>query len=201
MNKAVCICCLFLAAACNEEQPKCPPTAPSAAAAPAASLPSVDAVAPGQYTNHVGNPAAGKWGADGQWQWHNPSSPEADSTAKYLLAAGLGVAGGAAVAHLMTRKAFEERHPGGWSREASTREVKTYVDKRGRAISETEYYRRKAQSERDKRRNLERKAASAPSKPAINLRKPAPRQTARPAVRHRPASTFRPRTSFGRSRR
>lgn len=147
--RTACVCLAALALNCTPEQPPAPPPPP-----PAAPL---GPVAPGNYTNHVGNPAAGQWGPDGQWQWHNPQSPEADSTMKYLAAAGVGAAAGGLATYMLTRKQFEKQNPSGWSAAANTREVKTYVDKRGNPISKEEYERRRAQSERDKQRYQQQK--------------------------------------------
>jgi hypothetical protein len=138
---------------CHAEKPRPPPTPPPAApAAPAApGVPPLPPVQPGQYTNHVGNPAAGSWGPDGQWQWKDPQSPEADSTWKFLAAAGAGAAGGAALSYMLSKRHFEQKHPGGtWTREANLHDEQTYRDRRGNPISRDEYERRRAQSERDR---------------------------------------------------
>ena len=83
---------------------------------------------------------------------------------KYLAAAGVGAAGGALLSHYMTKRSFEERNPGGqWSEAQSTREVKTYIDRKGNPISEDEYRRRRAQSERDKARHRSAVAQSQPT--------------------------------------
>lgn len=153
--RSVIVAALILSA-CNEE-PKpaiqAPPT-PAAAAPPVG--PTMGPVAPGSYVNHVGNPAAGQWGPDGQWVWNNPESKEANDTWKYLAAAGAGAAGGAALSYMMSKKYFETRNPGGqWSRDNNVNDVQSYRDKRGRPISKEEYERRKAQSERDKQRHRE----------------------------------------------
>ena len=148
------ICIVALASACSTPAPQPPPQPPAVAPAPP-----LGPVAPGQYTNHVGNPAAGQWGPDGQWQWHNPQSPEADSTMKYLAAAGVGAAAGGLATYMLTRKQFEKQNPNGWKAETSTRQVTTYVDKRGNPISKEEYERRRAQSDRDRQRYYEQKQA------------------------------------------
>jgi hypothetical protein len=127
-------------------------------APPAPQPPPAGPVAPGNYTNHVGNQAAGQWGPDGQWQWHNPQSPEADSTWKYLAAAAGGAAVGGLASYMLTRKQFEQQNPKGWSAASNTREVSTYMDRRGNPISKDEYERRRAQSERDKARHREQQA-------------------------------------------
>jgi hypothetical protein len=116
-------------------------------------------VAPGEHTNHIGNPAAGSWDQNGQWQWNNPESKEADSTMSYLAAAGAGAAGGALLSHFFTRKHFEERNPQGWQAENNQRTVTTYLDKRGQPISEEEYKRRQVQSEQAKKRYIEQQKA------------------------------------------
>jgi hypothetical protein len=120
--------------------------------------PPLGPVPPGNYVNHVGNPAAGQWGPDGQWQWKDPKSPEADSTWKYLAAAGAGAAAGGLISHMLTRKQFEQQNPKGWTAQANTREVSTYTDRRGNPISKDEYERRRAQSERDRQRWQQRQA-------------------------------------------
>lgn len=166
-------CFILLAAACSDDKPapqpptivyaqpppaapQPPPAAPQPPGAPAAGAP-IGPVQPGQYVNHVGNPAAGQWGPDGQWQWKDPASKEADSTMKYLAAAGLGAAGGAALSYLFTRNHFEKNNPGGqWSESSNRREVATYLDKRGQPISQAEYERRRAQSDRDRKAHIER---------------------------------------------
>lgn len=127
--------------------PPSPPPSPAPVAEP------VGPVAPGQYTNHVGNPAAGHWGPDGKWVWNDPKSPEADSTWKYLAAAAGGAAVGGLASYMLTRKQFEQQNPKGWSPEANTRNVTQYLDRRGQPISKEEYERRRAQSERDRARN------------------------------------------------
>lgn len=116
-------------------------------------------VPPGNYTNHIGNPAAGQWGPDGQWQWKDPKSPEADSTWKYLAAAGAGAAAGGLATYMLSRRHFEKQNPNGWNQQAATRQVASYVDRRGNPISKEEYERRRAQSERDKARYREQQAA------------------------------------------
>lgn len=144
--------------ACDSPQAPPAPATPIAAPVPQTPAPApapgpeqLGPVPPGSYVNHVGNPAVGSWGPNGQWQFHHPQSPEADSTWKYLAAAGVGAAGGAAISHMLTKKAFEEKHPTGkWTPAAATTEVATYRDKRGQPISREEYERRRAQSERDK---------------------------------------------------
>lgn len=121
--------------------------------APAAAMPTGPA-APGQYVNHVGNPAAGQWAPDGTWRWHDPASKEASSTMGYLAAAGLGAAGGAALSYYFTKRHFEQHNPTGWSATANTREVRTHVDRHGKPISADEYRRRREQSERDRNRYI-----------------------------------------------
>lgn len=146
------VCLLLVTTACADEKPTPQPQYMMPAPIPP--------VPPGQYTNHVGNPAAGQWGPDGQWQWKDPESKEADSTMKYLAAAGLGAAGGAALSYLFTRNHFEKNNPGGqWSESANQRSIDTYRDKRGNPISREEYERRRAQSERDRKAHVERQKA------------------------------------------
>ena len=114
-------------------------------------------VPPGSYTNHIGNPAHGSWGPDGQWVWKNPQSEEANDTWKYWAAAGAGAAGGAALSMLMSKKHFETRNPDGqWRPENNVNDVQGYRDRKGVPISREEYERRKAQSDRDKARHRQR---------------------------------------------
>lgn len=148
-----------------------------AAAAPQAQA--VGPVAPGQYVNHIGNPAAGYWGPQGQWQWHNPQGAEANNTWKYLAVAGL--TGGAT--YLFTKAHYDREHRGrAWSQDRfainndsyldhrgteitrdqymKRRNNPTYIDRRGKTISAAEFHRRRAQSRRDKARHQERRARS-----------------------------------------
>lgn len=135
---------------CDNPAPR--PQPPPPVAAPAAPEgPPLPPVAPGQYVNHIGNPAAGSWGPDGQWQWKDPQSSEASDTWKYLAAAGAGAAGGAALSYMLSRRHFEKKHPSGtWTRAANVHDEHTYRDRRGNPISREEYERRRAQSERDR---------------------------------------------------
>lgn len=148
--------------ACKQE-PKPPPVQYVAVAQPQpvqmapAAMP-VGPVAPGNYTNHIGNPQAGYWNQQGQWQWHDPNSKQASSTMGYLAAAGAGAAGGALLSHYFTKRHFQEQNPQGWR--PQERAVTTYMDRRGNPISEAEYRRRREQSERDRRRHLEQKVAA-----------------------------------------
>ena len=156
------VCIASLVLGCSPSPPTPPPPQMPVVAQPAPSVPAqppLGPVAPGQYTNHVGNPAAGQWGPDGQWQWKDPNSEEANSTWKYLAAAGAGAAVGGLASYMLTRKQFEKENPKGWSAESSTRQVSTYTDKRGNPISKDEYERRRAQSERDRARYHEQKRA------------------------------------------
>lgn len=164
------VCLTLMLTACAEEkkpepqivyvqQPPPAPAPPQPPGAPAAGAP-VGPVAPGQYVNHVGNPAAGQWGPDGQWQWKDPESKEANSTMSYIAAAGLGAAGGAALSYLFTKNHFEKQNPGGqWSQSANMQSVDSYRDKRGNPISQQEYERRREQSERDRKAHVERQKA------------------------------------------
>lgn len=144
------------AIACNDPpQPSPTITAPMAAPAAPAQVPPgappLGPVAPGQYVNHVGNPAAGSWGPDGQWQWKDPESKEANDTWKFLAAAGAGAAGGAALSYMLSKRHFEQRNPSGtWQRESNVHDEHNYRDRRGNPISAAEYDRRRAQSERDR---------------------------------------------------
>ena len=143
--------------------PHAPIPAPVAPSVPPQPTPeTLPPVAPGQYVNHVGNPAAGHWGPDGQWVWKNPESPEANDTWKFLAAAGAGAAGGAAITYMLSKKHFEQRHGEGatWTRTANVHDEHTYRDKRGAPISAVEYERRKAQSERDKAAHRARQEAA-----------------------------------------
>lgn len=149
---------IFQAIACNDP-PQPPPTITAPMAAPAAPAPvppgapplGLGPVAPGQYVNHVGNPAAGSWGPDGQWVWKDPESKEANDTWKFLAAAGAGAAGGAALSYMLSKRHFEQKHPGGtWTRESNVHDEHNYRDRRGNPISAAEYERRRAQSERDR---------------------------------------------------
>lgn len=127
------------------EQPQTPPLPP---------------VAPGSYTNHIGNPEHGHWGPDGQWVWRNPESKEASDTWKFLAAAGAGAAGGAALSMLLSKRHFDTRNPDGqWRPENNRHDEHNYRDKNGAPISREEYERRKAQSERDRARYWERQKA------------------------------------------
>lgn len=143
---------LLALASCSTEAPRPTIPTPTPAPPPPAPTPDVGPIAPGQYTNHLGNPAAGHWGPDGQWVWKDPKSPEADSTLKYLAAAGVGAAAGGLISHVLTRKQFEKQNPNGWRAEAKTLQVDRYLDRRGQPISKEEYERRRAQSERDRNR-------------------------------------------------
>lgn len=156
------LCIASITLNCSPSPPTPPPPQMPVVAQPAPAVPAqppLGPVAPGQYTNHVGNPAAGQWGPDGQWQWKDPNSEEANSTWKYLAAAGAGAAVGGLASYMLTRKQFEQQNPKGWSAESSTRQVSTYVDKRGNPISKEEFERRRAQSERDRARYYEQKRA------------------------------------------
>lgn len=177
---------LIVCAACDDEPKQVPAPPP-------------ETVVPGSYVNHIGNPQAGRWDGNGQWQWNDPQSSEASSTMSYLMAAGVGALGGAALSHYMTKQAFEERNPGGWSRSANTRDVKTYIDKRGNPISETEYRRRRLQSERDRARA--KAAASKPAPRAVKVKavsKPSASPRRSSGSTYRPSrSTFKPMRSSG----
>lgn len=147
---------ILQAIACNDP-PRPSPTITAPMAAPAApaqvppGAPPLGPVAPGQYVNHVGNPAAGSWGPDGQWQWKDPESKEANDTWKFLAAAGAGAAGGAALSYMLSKNYFERKHPSGtWQRESNIHDEHNYRDRHGKAISAAEYERRRAQSERDR---------------------------------------------------
>jgi len=165
MTRAVIAAAIMLSIACSETKP--PPTTvvvqappqPAAPAAPAAAAMPIGPAAPGQYTNHIGNPQTGHWDQQGQWQWNDPKSKEASSTLGYLAAAGAGAAGGAALAYLYTKKNFEKQNPTGWSEQSQQKTVSTYLDKRGQPISEAEYRRRREQSDRDRERYHERQKA------------------------------------------
>lgn len=110
--------------------------------------PPIGPVPPGSYVNHVGNPAAGQWGPDGQWRWNDPTSHEADSTMKYLSAIGLGGAASVARSYLFSRLHFDWANPDGW--ESNRREVTRYLDRYGRVIDRREYERQRRQNELDR---------------------------------------------------
>lgn len=172
-------CCMLVFSGCEKEEPRPAPAQPpfmpvaapttpatTPATTPVAAQPQqLPPVAPGSYTNHIGNPAYGHWGPDGQWVWKNPESEEANDTWKFLAAAGAGAAGGAALSMLMSKKHFEQRNPDGqWRPENNRHDEHSYRDRRGNPISKEEYERRKAQSERDKARHREQQRAAQESK-------------------------------------
>lgn len=142
------------------QQPLPAPTTPVASPVTTPEGPPLPPVQPGTYVNHIGNPAHGHWGPDGQWVWKQPESPEANETWKFLAAAGAGAAGGAALSMLMSKRHFETRNPDGqWRPENNSHTEMNYRDKRGNPISREEFERRKAQSERDRARYWEQKKA------------------------------------------
>jgi len=190
--------CALVFAACTPDAPTAPTVPAVSSPAPAPVGPPLPPVAPGSYVNHVGNPAAGSWGPDGQWVWKNPESPEADSTWKYLAAAGAGAAGGAALSYMLSKSHFEQRHGQGaaWTRTDNVNDVHSYRDKHGKPISAEEYQRRKAQSERDRAAYRTRKAASLST--AERQRRQA--QSARDRARSRSSSPVRSRSSSRRRR-
>ena len=138
--------------------------------------PAMGPVPPGQYVNHVGNPAAGYWGPGGNWQWHNPEGQYANETWKYLAAAGLA----AGAATYFTKRHFERKYGGTWRSEPyvldhytdhrgqriseteyqSRRDRKVYIDRKGKEISEAEYLRRREQSARDRAKAKAKKTTS-----------------------------------------
>lgn len=154
--KSLAIPIFVLSLACDSPKPPPPPTVQAPVPAPQAPGPvgpmaNMGPTPPGSYVNHVGNPAVGSWGPDGQWKFHNPEGPEANDTWKYLAAAGAGAAGGAAISYMLSKRHFEQKNPGGtWVRAANVNDVNSYRDKNGVPISREEYERRRAQSERDK---------------------------------------------------
>jgi hypothetical protein len=121
-----------------------------------------DVVQPGTYHNYYGNPQYGSWGPDNTYHFNDPHSYQASQTNAFLLGAVVGGVAG----HLLTKNEFEKQNPRGW--QDHTTVVNNYIDKSGRSINKDEYYRRRAQSYKDKLQNEQRKNAqlSAFSKPS-----------------------------------
>ena len=108
-------------------------------------------VSPGEYQNHYGNPQHGSWDSQGRYNFHNPTGPFASSTNAFLLGAG---AGGLA-AYMLTKKSnrssWNSSNPNGYTKKVHSQ--KTYLSKSGKTISKTEFYKRKAQSDKAKASN------------------------------------------------
>jgi len=103
-------------------------------------------VAPGTYTNYMGDPSYGNWNQQGNWSWNNPNGPQASSTSNYLIGAGLG----AAAMYAITRSDYTN----GWSGKPKTTTVDTYIDKSGKKISKSEYTKRNAKYQSEKKKRI-----------------------------------------------
>ena len=111
-------------------------------------------IPPGTYHNYYGNPQYGSWGADGVYHFNNPNSSQASQTAAFLAGAAVGGIAG----HLLTKSEFDKQNPQGW--QDRTNVVNNYIDRNGKSISSDEYYKRRAQSYKNKVENERRKNPS-----------------------------------------
>lgn len=136
-------------------------------------------VAPGHYSNYMGNASYGRWDPSGHWAWNNPNSIQASQTANYLIAAGVG----AMAMNTITRNNWTND----WSHRPKERTVKYYIDNTGGTITSAEYKKRNAvyQSEKKtkaadikkiaaKKPVFKKKTIKAPvvSKKTIGVKKP-----------------------------
>lgn len=110
-----------------------------------------DVVPPGTYHNYYGNPQYGSWGPDNVYHFNDPHSYQATQTSAFLAGSVVGGIAG----HLLTRNEFNQQNPRGW--QDRTTVVNNYIDKNGRSINKDEYYRRRAQSYKDKLQNEQQK--------------------------------------------
>lgn len=140
-----------------------------------------DVIQPGTYHNYYGNPQYGSWGPDNLYHFNDPHSYQASQTSAFLAGAVVGGITG----HLLTRSEFNQQNPRGW--QDRTTVVNNYIDKNGRSINKDEYYRRRAQSYKDKLQNEQQKnkqltsaLGSTPS--AVTPQKPLNPQIQSPAA-------------------
>jgi len=103
-------------------------------------------VAPGTYTNYMGDPNYGSWNQQGQWGWNNPNSPQASSTSNYLIGAGLG----AAAMYAISKSDYTDH----WRDKPKTKTVNTYIDKSGKQISKSEYTKRNTKYQTEKKKRI-----------------------------------------------
>jgi len=103
-------------------------------------------VAPGTYTNYMGDPNYGSWNQQGQWGWNNPNSAQASSTSNYLIGAGLG----AAAMYAISKSDYTDH----WRDKPKTTTVNTYIDKSGKKISKSEYTKRNTKYQTEKKKRI-----------------------------------------------
>lgn len=101
------------------------------------------------YVDYYGNENHGYWDNQGIYRFNDPYSSYAQSTNSYLLAAGFGGLAGYVTAKAATRSNWQSQHTNGWQ-SRSTSSTK-YIGKGGKEISKSEFDRRKAQSEKDRK--------------------------------------------------
>jgi len=111
---------------------------------------------PGSYTNYYGSPEHGHW-QGGQYHFHDPYGHAASSTNSFLLGAGIGGLAAYMLTKDSNRDSWTRNNPSGFTEKKY--EVKKYIGKGGKEISQAEYDRRKAQSEKDKAKHKQRMEA------------------------------------------